>query len=124
MTTTISLERMEAYKHHARRREAEQQRMLVQRREFAWALARRAAMLLKQQYGATRVVACGSLAHGAWFSSRSDIDLMAEGIPPEKFWRAWAALDPLSSDFEIDLIAGEAVASNMLAVIDREGVEL
>ena len=124
MTTTISPSQMEAYRRTARKREEEQRQAMLQRREAAWAVARQAAKLLKEQFGATRVVAFGSLAHGAWFNARSDIDLMAEGIPPEKFWRAWAALDHISGGFEIDLVAGEEVMRRWREVIERESVEL
>jgi predicted nucleotidyltransferase len=71
-----------------------------------------------------RVVAYGSLAHGTWFNTRSDIDLMVIGIPPEKFWRAWAALDQISSGFEIEMIAENELTDSLRAVIQREGVEL
>ena len=46
--------------------------------------ASEAADLLKREYGATRVVLYGSLAHGAWWSATSDIDLAAEGTPAFK----------------------------------------
>jgi uncharacterized protein len=124
MTVTISPEAMEAYRRTARRREAEQKQAMVQRRESAWIVARQAASLLKGQFGATRVVAYGSLAHGAWFNARSDIDLMVVGILPEKFWRAWAALDHISNGFEIDLVADEELTESLRTVIGREGVEL
>lgn len=124
MTVTISPEKMEQYRRTARRREAEQREALAQRRAAAWAVARLAASLLKEQFGATQVIAYGSLAHGAWFNTRSDIDLMAAGIPPEKFWRAWAALDRISNGFEIDLVADGELNERLRAVIEREGVEI
>ncbi len=124
MTTTIPPEKMEAYRQSARRRESERREAALQRREAAWGVAREAAQLLKEQFGATQVIAFGSLAHGAWFNARSDIDLMAEGIPPEKFWRAWSALDQISGGFEINLVASEEVAGRWHEIIEREGIEL
>ncbi len=124
MTTTIPPEKMEAYRKSARRRESERREAALQRREAAWGVAREAAKLLKEQFGATSVVAFGSLAYGAWFNARSDIDLMAEGIPPEKFWRAWSALDQISGGFEIDLVASEEARGRLREMIEREGVEL
>lgn len=38
------------------------------RREKAWEVARAAARLLRERFGAARVVAFGSLAHRAWFN--------------------------------------------------------
>ena len=120
----IPPDKMEVYRQSARAREAMAKQAMLQRRETAWAVARRAADILKKDFGATRVVAFGSLAHGAWFNSRSDIDLMAEGIAPEAFWRAWCALDRLGEQLEIDLVAGEAVSGRLREEIEREGVEL
>ncbi len=122
--TTISPERMEVYKRSARIREDEQKQALLQRRESAWKVARQAASVLKEQFGATRVVVFGSLAHGAWFNVRSDIDLMVEDLPSDKFWRAWAALDPISNGFEIDLVANDEMTERLREVIEQEGMEL
>ena len=124
MTVAISPEKMAIYKRSARAREAADQQAQQQRRERAWVLARQAASLLKDQFGAKRVVVFGSLAHGAWFSARSDIDLLAEGIAPQVFWRAWCALDQLARDFDIELVASEEAAPQLLEMVAREGVEL
>jgi predicted nucleotidyltransferase len=121
---TIMPEKMEQYRRTARKRENEQKQAMAQRRESAWIVAHQAASLLNEQFGATRVVAFGSLAHGAWFHARSDIDLMVAGIPPETFWRAWAALDQISDGFEIDLVAADELNERLRATIAREGVEL
>ncbi len=75
--------------------------------------------MLKERFGARRVVVFGSLAHGAWFHARSDIDLAVEGIPPEDFFRAWAALDHIESPFEIDLIACEHAPERMRQAIEQ-----
>jgi len=120
----IPPDKMEVYRQSARAREATAKQAMLQRRETAWTVARQAADILRQEFGATRVVAFGSLVHGAWFNSRSDIDLMAESIAPEAFWRAWCALDRLGGQIEIDLVAGEAVGGRLREEIEREGVEL
>jgi hypothetical protein len=46
------------------------------------------------------------------------------GLPSEKFWRAWAALDPLSGNFVINLVAMETVTATLQTMIEREGVAL
>ena len=120
----ISPEKLAAYKQAARAREARRQQKANERREVAWAVARQAARILKEKFGATRVIAFGSLAHGAWFHTRSDIDLAAEGIAPEAFWRAWCTLDTLDSPLDIDLIALESAPEHLRARISQEGVEL
>jgi predicted nucleotidyltransferase len=69
------------------------------------------------------VIIFGSLAHGAWFHPRSDIDLAVEGLAPESFWRAGSALDHLEPAFEIDLIAFEAAPPELAQEI-AQGQEL
>lgn len=39
---------------------------IIKRREQAWEVAKKVAKLLKDKYGATRVVVFGSLSHRAW----------------------------------------------------------
>jgi predicted nucleotidyltransferase len=124
MTTAILPEKMEAYRRTAHLRERQLEQAALQRREAAWVVARQAASLLKERFEAKRVIAFGSLAHGAWFSAQSDIDLLVEGIAPEKFWQAWCALDPISGGFEIELVAAEEATSRLREIVDREGVTL
>ncbi|MCX7707276.1 MAG: nucleotidyltransferase domain-containing protein [Anaerolineae bacterium] len=94
------------------------------RRRQAWRVARRAAQLLRERYGASKVVLFGSLTHDAWFTSRSDIDLAAWGIPPECFYSAVATVTGLSATFKIDLVDGDACRSSLRTTIEREGIEL
>jgi uncharacterized protein len=124
METTIAPEAMARYRRSALARETTLQRDSEQRRQAAWSIARRAACLLQEEFGATRVIAFGSLAHGAWFGPRSDIDLAAEGIPAEAFWRAWCALDRLGSAVDIDLVAIESAPDQLREEIVRQGVAL
>jgi len=124
MPSGILPEQMERYKRGARARLARQQDEAAARRSAAWVAARKAACLLKEQFAATRVVAFGSLAHGAWFGPRSDIDLAAEGIPPHAYWRAWCALDHAQHEFQIELVALESASERLLDEIARYGVDL
>ncbi len=123
MTPAIGPEEMARYRAGALARERARQQAADERRAAAWLLARRAAQLLREQFGAQRVVVFGSLAHGAWFHERSDIDLAAAGIPAEAFWRAGAALDHLDTAFSFDLVALESAPERLLRDIE-EGVEL
>jgi len=95
-----------------------------ERWERAWRLAQAAAELLRQEFGATRVVAFGSLARRDWFTPWSDIDLAAWGIPPEAFYRAVAVVTGLSPEFKLDLVAPEDCQPSLRHVIEREGVAL
>jgi len=121
METTIAPEAMARYRRSALARETMLLRETEDRRRAAWVTVRRAARVLKEDFGATQVIVFGSLAHGAWFGPRSDIDLAAEGISPEAFWRAWCALDRLDPAFEIDLMAIETASERLHEEITRQG---
>jgi len=92
--------------------------------ERAWEVARTAAGLLRRKFGATRVMAFGSLAHRAWFTPWSDIDLAAWGIPLDVFYRAVAAVTGINAEFEVDLLDPEDCRSALRQVIEREGIDL
>ena len=92
--------------------------------ERAWEVARAAADVLRQRYGATRVVAFGSLARREWFTPWSDIDLAAWDIPPEAFYRAVAAVAGISSEFRVDLVAPADCQPSLRRMIERDGVLL
>jgi len=100
------------------------ERLDVERWERAWDVARAAARLLCEGFGATRVVAFGSLAHRAWFSPWSDVDLAAWGIPADPFYRAVAAVTGVSPDFQVDLVGPKDCRPSVRRFIEREGIEL
>jgi len=87
-------------------------------------VARIAARLLCEGFGATRVVAFGSLVHRAWFTPWSDIDLAAWGVPADQFYRAVAAVTGVSPDFEVDLVDPEGCRPAVRQFIEREGIDL
>jgi predicted nucleotidyltransferase len=97
---------------------------VLTRRAHALAISRRIASLLKEQYGATRVVLFGSLAHDAWFTPRSDIDICAEGIPVDRFFRAESELQEDSEGFKIDLVDPAECPPELLRRIEQEGIDL
>jgi predicted nucleotidyltransferase len=92
------------------------------RLDRAWELARTAADMLRERFGANGVVVFGSLAHDEWFTRWSDIDLAAWGIPPDVFFRAVAAVTGLSAEFRIDLVDPRDCRPALRQVIEREGV--
>jgi predicted nucleotidyltransferase len=85
----------------------------------AFELAMRCAHILQHCFGARRVIPFGSVVgRGTWHSG-SDLDLAVEGIAPEQFFRAWAALlKLLPPHMKIDLVdlgqAGEALRARIL----------
>ncbi len=100
------------------------QEQATERWERAWEVARAAARLLRQRFGATRVVGFGSLTNRAWFTPWSDIDLAAWGIPPDVFYKAVAVVTGLSSEFKIDLVSPQDCRPALRQVIAREGIDL
>ena len=100
----ITSEELAVYRATARQREEQERHERAQRAQRAWRLAQQAAILLKEQFGARRVLLFGSQAHDEGFHRRSDVYLAVEGIPSRDFWRAWGALDALGAEFEIDLL--------------------
>jgi predicted nucleotidyltransferase len=92
----------------------------------AWDVARRAAELLKEQFGASRVVVFGSLLRRAWFTPWSDVDLAVWGIPAGKFYRAIGAVHDLGAEagLKIDVIDPAECNQEMVRSIQTEGVEL
>ena len=98
--------------------------MVAAAREQAFATARALAKVLRDRYGARRVVLVGSLARGD-FRLGSDIDLVVEGLPEDALFRAGADLEALAGDIEVDLVPLEAATSAFVArAVAAEGIVL
>ncbi|MEW5720511.1 MAG: nucleotidyltransferase domain-containing protein [Chloroflexota bacterium] len=93
-------------------------------RARAWEQARQAARVLREQFGATRVVVFGSLAHNLWYSERSDIDIAVWGIAPEDFFQAVADVNTVGVKFEINLVDPTTARPFILEAIQHEGIDL
>ena len=92
-------------------------------REAARVDARRIARFLREE-GATRVVGIGSVfIQERRFTSRSDIDLAVENLPPERFFQTSARAADMTA-FELDLTPVESATDYMRQVIEDEGVDL
>lgn len=122
--TAVDLTAEEARTYQPGKGKAWDEARLGERREQAWTVARAAARLLREKYGAKRVVVFGSLAHRAWFSPWSDVDLAAWGIPADQFYRAVAAVTGTTADFEVDLVDPAECRTRLRQVIEREGIDL
>lgn len=122
--TTMAEAEMAIYRATARRRKAQEEQALARRQERAWKLAWQAANLLRERFGATRVVVFGSLAHEKTFTPWSDVDIAAWDIRPEATWRAVGAVMDLDAEIEINLVDVSAARPSVLAAIEREGLEL
>lgn len=120
----ISEAEMAEYRATLRRRREQERKLLAQRRERAWEVARRAAALLKEEFGAEKVVLFGSLLHPDRFTAWSDIDIAAYGLRPSDTFKAVGAMLGLDGNIEVNLVDVGACKASVLASIEREGVEL
>jgi predicted nucleotidyltransferase len=92
-------------------------------REKALAEARAIAAYLKREYGA-EVFGVGSLfVPGRNFTERSDIDLVARGLPAGRFFSILVKLDDMTS-FKLDLVPFEDANEYMQKQALKEGVRL
>ena len=120
----MTAEEMAMYRATTRRRWQQEQQELAQRQERAWEVARHATTLLKEQFGATRVVVFGSLVHAGCFTRWSDVDIAAWGIPPQETFQAIGAVEDIDTEIEVNLVDVGACRPSLRATIEREGVEL
>ena len=76
--------------------------------QVALALATRCARILRDRFKARRVIPFGSVVGSGTWHPGSDLDLAVEGIPPEQFFQALAALrELLPPGLDIDLVDWE-----------------
>lgn len=119
----MSAEELEAIRNAWRRRDAALEASSRRRAQRARQVAREAARLLKEEFGAERVWLFGSLARGT-FGSRSDIDLAVEGISERDLFRAVGRLLALSPGIPVDLVDLHATRASIRRSIETEGVPL
>jgi len=100
---------------------AAERAILTKRRRRAIVTAQKAAELLRREFGAEKIFVFGSLARRGGFTSWSDIDIAAKGIPPKRFFEAVGVIAGLSAEFKIDLIDIEKSPASMRKTIETEG---
>lgn len=120
----LTAEQLATYRATARDRAAARSHALARRRDTAWELARRAANLLRREYGAIRVVVFGSLSTGALFDERSDIDIAAWDIAYGHYWRACGAVAARDTAFAVDLVRAEEASAGLVEAIERQSTTL
>ena len=120
----LSPDSMTRYRDTLRARSARDARILARRKDRALALARKAARILADELGSTRVVLFGSLAHGHWYSMRSDIDLAAWGLGPGAHLEALARLEDLGGDLPVSVVRAEHCGDGLVAQIEQTGIDL
>ncbi len=100
---------------------------LVQR---AWETARRLAIVLYRDFGATKVAVFGSLTEPKRFRQNSDIDILVWGISYDECLDALWETKGLDTEFKIDIINFKSVDSlfrerilNQAIPIDKTGTD-
>lgn len=122
--TDLTEEELAAYRATCARREAAERRRQQARRAAGRQAARCAATLLREQFGAERVVLFGSLARTEDLGPRSDIDLAVAGISAEDYYQAVARVQRVAEERSIDLVRLENCAPSLRERIDEEGIPL
>ncbi|MGK7952421.1 MAG: nucleotidyltransferase family protein [Xenococcaceae cyanobacterium] len=78
---------------------------LEKRRQQALTVAKECIKLLKDQFGATEVILCGSLAGESPWHWHSDIDLATRGMSKDAIWDAYSAIaDIIPHWLKVDVI--------------------
>ncbi len=128
MPTALELtpEERERYIRAARRRPPQPELTPFEREERERLLERirEAAAVLRTRFGARRIILSGSLAHGAWFTPDSNVDIDVEGLKGGAYWRAWRLLEEVIHDRAVNVVSLETATVSLRQAIQRHGVEL
>jgi uncharacterized protein len=92
--------------------------------EYAWEVARKAAKMLRERYGVSRIRVFGSLAHEGNFYPDSDIDLAVEGLKPVDYWEALTSVLFLDKKIPVEIVDLSTCSSQIRDVVEREGIEV
>jgi uncharacterized protein len=99
------------------------------RQQQGWEIARQCALVLKEQFGVSKVLLFGSMLDVESIFEDSDIDLAVWGLPSDLYWKAGCAIDNIvwtsGYDFPpIDLVDVNDAKPHILQAIRLKGVEL
>ena len=126
--TALELSPEELKKYHPlefiRKRGSETRVEVAKRRRRALTVARKAAKLLKEKFGAKEVILFGSLARRGSFTLYSDIDLAARGIHSDYYLTAMETVLYMNAEFKIDLIDPAFCSPAMRDEIKKDGKQL
>jgi len=122
MIQDLTPELLDSYRAAWRARGEAEMRSLILRREEGRRLASRLAVQLATGEGVRRVWLVGSLCEGGRVHSRSDIDLLVEGLLDDRYMKVLASLyRELPAGWELDLIRFEELEEDEAATLARRG---
>ena len=113
----LSATQLQRYITSAQERERDHLAKLEERRQSALSLAKQAATLLKEEFGATQVILFGSLLTETFHES-SDIDLAVIDLPENQYFQAVGRLLGLG-DFNFDLVEVQNVRPEIAKAISK-----
>ena len=116
--------KMDRYRAAARRRRLAEEEENRQRLSKGWAVANRAADLLRERFAVHRVMVFGSLIHPDLFHWRSDVDIAVWGLGEDEYLQAVAAVTGLDCDITVDLVPVEEAPESLQTIISEEGTPL
>jgi uncharacterized protein len=120
----ISSEKMEQYRQTFRKKVMLEEKRNAERRDKALETAKKAACLLKDEYGAKKVILFGSLSHNRYFDATSDIDIAVKGLDKNEYFRVVSKMIDLDHSIDIDLVIMEDASDGLLKTIIEEGKQL
>jgi predicted nucleotidyltransferase len=95
-----------------------------ERLKCARKVARKAAKILKEQFGVEKVVLFGSTVQPRLFHIHSDVDLAVWGLDENLYFRAQGVLLSIDPEINVDLIEFEFASPRMQEIILRDGKPL
>ena len=121
---SLTDEQLAQYRAAAQRRHQQQRDRLQQRQQLGLAVAQRAGELLKQEFGAKKIVLFGSMRSLDRIHKRSDVDLAMWGINPRDYFRAVGELLAIHPEIAVDLVEAESASVRILHEIETTGAVL
>ncbi len=112
------------YRQTAQARQQAQRAVIEARRQRAWQVAKQAAVLLRHDFGVSRIVVFGSITSEKLFHVHSDIDLAIWGLSERVYFRAVGVLQGIDAEFSMDLIRFEDASPTFQEAIRQGGIEL
>lgn len=106
------------------RRERERKASLEQRRQRALETAKKIALSLRHDFGASEVYLFGSTLAPGEFHAHSDIDIAAIGIDPKRYLSAIGEVLGMSGEFSVDVLDFSSCRPELKASILKEGIKL
>jgi predicted nucleotidyltransferase len=124
MTISSATAQFDEYLVYARQRKRDHQQQMYQRQRSGISQAKRAAALLKQEFGVKQVFLFGSLLSPEFVHPDSDIDLAVWGLDRDRYYEAVGTLLCKVKGFNVDLIMLETVPDSLFNCVATQGVDL